>query len=481
MKALRWVLYARRPLHLEELQSALRTIDNNTDMRGGKVVSLETILTACSNLIVTIHESRTAKIFPSNLVIRPIHFSVQQYLTSKSPRIQSSHVISEISDGQTSHAELASACISHLTHSAMHTQAIQLSECESVFSKNLLTCYAARFFDAHVLSAHGFPHNGIFDTRGHCVKHLLESDEILLRNVLAFVLRSWWTEIEPRLQNYAVYEVLSNIEAEQQGEALATIEGPVAAILVDTTLLGEIPNVRERYATQEGALQAMHFLCKLSTHNESWELNKTLLRLVRQSVDAQICDNSGHTALHITVIHHCPRWARILIERGADINSRNSDGTSILEAAAALFDCDATCELISLLVTHGADVNAGSRKHISSLSVATWRGSIEVVRLLLQYGASVSLPGNPDYANDDFGLPLQEACRAGQADIVKVLLEHGAGANTILMTTDSRRDQVNDDYDTCVMRALLDHGTHLVGDWRNAVVLWKKPVWAEVA
>ena len=69
--ALMWILYAERPLHPVELEHALATdrayhrkaqIDPN---------QIEVILEACSNLVVV-----------ENNVVRPIHYSVQEFFTS---------------------------------------------------------------------------------------------------------------------------------------------------------------------------------------------------------------------------------------------------------------------------------------------------------------------------------------------------------------------------------------------------------------
>jgi hypothetical protein len=312
-------------------------------------------------------------------------------------------------------------------------------------------------------------------------------------------------EAVSKVPEYGRAKEMRQIEAR-----IGALEEPMAAVLVDITVLGELPDIRERYATQKGALEALGLLCVTrSRHSE-----RTLLRLLERDIDVESRDDHGNTALHLVVRQGPQRMAEILIHRGADTNARNNDGISILEdainssntalmrllldngassgingiqsdhpnavqrAAATtrqppnhrVFRIDTPRNLVALLVDYGADVNSGSRQHLDALSIVARRGKIRAVQLLLQHSASVKVPGNPAFENKEFGLPLQEACRAGKVDVVKVLLEHGAGANTIVKTTDVRRGQAYIWYHPNISRTLLDRGTHLVADQPNALV-----------
>ena len=78
------------------------------------------------------------------------------------------------------------------------------------------------------------------------------------------------------------------------------------------------------------------------------------------------------------------------------------------------------CHMGSLLLEHGADVNARTDVLSTPLHMASRYGRVEAVRVLLEHGASVG-------AQDDDGkTAFQLASSEEHADIMKLLSEHGA-------------------------------------------------------
>ena len=78
-----------------------------------------------------------------------------------------------------------------------------------------------------------------------------------------------------------------------------------------------------------------------------------------------------------------------VIERGADPESRDSGGRTLLMLAAS---CDTVpLDTIRRLLARGADVNATSKKGETALSLASLRGQTPVVELLLTAGARGSV------------------------------------------------------------------------------------------
>lgn len=75
--------------------------------------------------------------------------------------------------------------------------------------------------------------------------------------------------------------------------------------------------------------------------------------------------------------------------------------------------------IVSLLIEKG-DVNAINRNGETPLHNACWTGQIEIVQVLIDYGA------NTNMQNDHGETPLHWAARMGYANIVKLLLEVGA-------------------------------------------------------
>lgn len=116
--------------------------------------------------------------------------------------------------------------------------------------------------------------------------------------------------------------------------------------------------------------------------------------------------------------------ARLLIDRGADVNAISREGGTALTHA-----CDfGAYNIVELLISSGADVNL----HLQSspygwtpLTAAIGLGGYErIVRLLLIRGADVNLALR--WSGDT---PLMLAARDGFADIAATLLDGGADMN----------------------------------------------------
>lgn len=96
-----------------------------------------------------------------------------------------------------------------------------------------------------------------------------------------------------------------------------------------------------------------------------------------------------------------------------------STGRSLLWMATRLGRVD----LVKLLLQYGADVHVITTDHSQvALHAACWRGDIEVAHVLLAHGAYIN-------AVNDFGnTPLHWACKYGHVEIVQLLLRKGANS-----------------------------------------------------
>jgi len=84
--------------------------------------------------------------------------------------------------------------------------------------------------------------------------------------------------------------------------------------------------------------------------------------------------------------------ARVLLERGAEVNSasRNEMKVMPLHSAAATSDPEARYELASLLLEHGADANARQQDEFTPLMAADQQGDERLRELLIRHGAETS-------------------------------------------------------------------------------------------
>jgi len=174
-----------------------------------------------------------------------------------------------------------------------------------------------------------------------------------------------------------------------------------------------------------------------------------LLLMKGADVNAKTVD--GRTPLHAAAL--LPAGAPVvtlLLEVGADVDSRSITGTTpLFDAVAAgventrpLLDKGAnpnavsqtgatplmgtrSSEVVSLLVSRGADVKARSKRGETALADAAGRGDLEAVKLLLDKGADVNAADYRGYT------PLMQAAQYDRdsPEIIRLLLARGANVN----------------------------------------------------
>lgn len=114
---------------------------------------------------------------------------------------------------------------------------------------------------------------------------------------------------------------------------------------------------------------------------------KKLTELIDAGADVDEADQVGKTALWIACRNGEYELARILMERGADINrSTESLGISIFLTACG--STDAHVEIVRMLLARGADVNQTDSKGCTPLMRAVLGTNVKLIKLLLQHGAA---------------------------------------------------------------------------------------------
>jgi ankyrin repeat protein len=111
---------------------------------------------------------------------------------------------------------------------------------------------------------------------------------------------------------------------------------------------------------------------------------------------------------------------RALMQRRADVNAPQNDGTTALMWAARYDDLDAA----DLLIRGGARVSSANRDGATALQLAAINGSARMLEKLIKAGAD---PNAPLSATGDTALML--SARTGKTAAMDVLLESGANVN----------------------------------------------------
>ncbi len=130
--------------------------------------------------------------------------------------------------------------------------------------------------------------------------------------------------------------------------------------------------------------------------------------LVNWGANVNAQDTRGWTPLHIAARYGTLEHVRLLLERGADVASRTVDGATPLFVAASrgsrewaeeylakdpdeyvahMAAMKDSTEVVSVLLLHGAEINAPTAKGISPLDAAVVGGDSEMAQLLREHGA----------------------------------------------------------------------------------------------
>jgi len=157
--------------------------------------------------------------------------------------------------------------------------------------------------------------------------------------------------------------------------------------------------------------------------------------------------------------------ARLLIDKGADVNARDQGGNSVLATAANANNL----EVARLLIGKGAQVNTVDGGGYTPLLNATGNGdrSAALVKLLLEKGAQVNVKSGETAEIVKNGpiqigrvTPLHNAAGQASAEAVEALLKAGANveAKDVRNVTPLVWAVATDHANPSVVRMLLSHG-----------------------
>ena len=136
LTALMWVLYAARPLHVVELEHVLAADRAYDKQEGIRANAIQVILEARCNLFAA-----------ENDIVKPLHYSVQDFFTSHQETHPKGYLQRQLAISSTVHASLASACVKYVLL-CLPTRPCQFRyDLYRHLQHFTSACYAGHYFD----------------------------------------------------------------------------------------------------------------------------------------------------------------------------------------------------------------------------------------------------------------------------------------------------------------------------------------------
>ncbi|KAK7591908.1 hypothetical protein V3481_006545 [Fusarium oxysporum f. sp. vasinfectum] len=165
----------------------------------------------------------------------------------------------------------------------------------------------------------------------------------------------------------------------------------------------------------------------------------------------------GRTPLGMACANGSSDLVSLLLSRGADFTIVNDSGWTPLNFASA----NGHAEVVKMLLEKGADFATQSNNGWTSLNLASDSGYTEVVKMLLEKGADVAT------ANENGWTPLHVASDNGHAEVVKMLLDKGADFAAKDEDGWTPLDLASDSGHVDVVKMLLEKGADLTTKTNN--------------
>ena len=479
---LRWVMFARKPLTVQELTEALLVTTDEGDTSGSFPLAMlpdeydecyrdEEILRLCAPFVRLQGEEANQPI--KNQTIEFGHFSVKEYLSSKDiekefPKLGETYFTNEVG----AHKLLAQVCLRYLYYDDfIQTKNSTQEEFRAKNEKYAFLRYAGGYWTEHKNRCKDLPSevvmwaNRLFDPYAH--KWLSYSEVIGSKANHSF--RRFMSKFRDSYPNPLFYASLWGmiptmefLVNERQapinkvgglyGSPLqaASAMGYVAAVRflldhdADVNIGGGLWNSPLQAAAAGEWTEIVDLLLEhnANVHAKGGEWNSALIAaasLPRTSQSAKAITMSlldagasvhdkrenGETAVHVASSLGCQEVLSLLLQKHADVNMVTNEGWTALHYASVRGDEN----IITCLLEYGADVNAKDTECLTPLHLAAGAGQAKAMRKLLAHGADVNASSQED---DRMGwTPLHCAAYAGHSAAVKSLLIRNAKIEAI--------------------------------------------------
>ena len=273
LNSLMWTFYTHRPMRIGELQEAVALTKDETCQKQTDLVvdEVAVILEACGNLLVV-----------ENDIIRPAHYSAQEFFIKPSSGLPQRRMQEIIADAESVHTKLASVCLRYIQLGMLTkpcSDDIKLFRC---IQEIPLVWYAAQNFDYHLWRCKILPTN---------ILQLVESLLQLDKYVVAAILQIRKVQDASSLSKvYKDFDYYPNVSAKE---------------IIYETYLYEIDHIRMRWLGDTPIKYALHNAAASGFVN-------AVERLIEEGYDInEIHHKKFHSAIPCVTprLHRCRRTA----------------------------------------------------------------------------------------------------------------------------------------------------------------------------
>ncbi|KAK4143731.1 ankyrin repeat-containing domain protein [Dichotomopilus funicola] len=413
---------AKRPLAVEELIDgiAVELGDNPRFNEDSRLMGEDDIRHICPGFIEV--DANVDDNSGSEATVRIAHYSVQEYLESTRILASGSSMARYAVQREQANTEVAAICLAYLRNREL---------CDACLRQNLSAWKFARMYPLANYAATNWPEHyreGHGDDGGlhELALGLFHDDQLSL--VSWANIFKWGGYKRDGLGD----RILSPLYlAARLG--LDQIVSVLAAELKSSS--SSCPSRPLRNAFEQALIAA-------ATHGHA----STVHALIDHGADVDFQGFEG-TALHLASRHGHLAATQALLDRGADIEAQDYRGKTALYDSAAwgkeeivqflldrgaqhtplgAYDTPLECaassgrdKIVAMLLDHGADPNKGRYR----IPLEAAREHVKVVQILLDRGADATRDGPVP--------PLHAALEAGTADVVALLLDHGANIKRV--------------------------------------------------